>query len=316
MRSYRNDSCFPSVRDFIQIKQQQPDSKSSNSMTCRICLCEEEYPDHELIQPCQCAGSMKYIGLSCIKQWLHGKRHHKETQVVNSYIWKGLECELCKSPFKDLITGKNGNQINLLNFKIYEESMNYMVIESVTATTSKTIHVLNFDANPTIKVGRAQVAEVRITDISVSRHHSTLRLISDGSVTLSDNYSKFGTLLLLNKPLAIIPSHEGTYMQIGRTMLSINSKSRLTLLQKITCCSRLCKKRTRPIENNLHFEETHKFFPQEFTMMFNPGAIINAEKVGKMIKGDANLSVEHCELKQKSLLSQDDANSLSPRAQG
>jgi hypothetical protein len=51
-------------------------------------------------------------------------------------------------------------------------------------------------------------------------------------------------------------------------------------------------------------------------MMFNPGAIINAEKVGKMIKGDANLSVEHCELKQKSLLSQDDANSLSPRAQG
>jgi hypothetical protein len=29
---------------------------------------------------------------------------------------------------------------------MYEESKNYMVIESVTNTTSKTIHVINFDA--------------------------------------------------------------------------------------------------------------------------------------------------------------------------
>ena len=137
-----------------------------------------------------------------------------------------------------------------------------MVIESVTATTSKTIHVINFDANPTIKVGRAQVAEVRITDISVSRHHSTIRLCSDGTVSLNDNYSKFGTLLLLSKPLAIIPSQEGTYIQIGRTLLSMTSLSRLSFLQKISCCGRLChNKRTRPVENFLHYEETHKFFP-------------------------------------------------------
>lgn len=95
---------------------------------------------------------------------------------------------------------------------MFEESKNYAVIESVTNTTSKTIHVINFDASPVIKVGRAQVAEVRITDISVSRHHSNLRLCRDGSVSLNDNYSKFGTLLLLNKPLAVVPSLEGTYI--------------------------------------------------------------------------------------------------------
>jgi pSer/pThr/pTyr-binding forkhead associated (FHA) protein len=95
---------------------------------------------------------------------------------------------------------------------MFENSKNYMVIESVTSTTSKTIHVVNFDASPIIKVGRAQVAEVRITDISVSRHHSTFKLNWDGSVTLNDNYSKFGTLLLLNKPLVIMPSKEGTYI--------------------------------------------------------------------------------------------------------
>lgn len=78
-----------------------------------------------------------------------------------------------------------------------------MIIESVTQTTSKTIHVINFDARKSIKVGRAQIAEVRITDISVSRHHSNLILNMDGTVSLTDNYSKFGTLKLLRQPLAI-----------------------------------------------------------------------------------------------------------------
>lgn len=65
---------------------------------CRICLSEEEMPDHELISPCKCTGSMRYIGLSCLKEWLAGKRHCKETPIVNSYIWKNLECEICKHP--------------------------------------------------------------------------------------------------------------------------------------------------------------------------------------------------------------------------
>jgi pSer/pThr/pTyr-binding forkhead associated (FHA) protein len=49
-----------------------------------------------------------------------------------------------------------------------------MVIESVTNTTSKTIHVINFDIVPDVRVGRAQYVEVRITDISVSRYHASL----------------------------------------------------------------------------------------------------------------------------------------------
>ena len=160
-------------------------------------------PHHELISPCTCAGSMKYIGVSCLKEWLEGKRHQKETDVVNSYIWKGLECEICKTPFKETFRNRNGAEIQVLNYVIHENSNNYMVIESVTQTTSKTIHVINFDARPSVKVGRAQVAEVRITDISVSRHHSNLTLNVDGSVSVSDNYSKFGTLKLVRKPIQV-----------------------------------------------------------------------------------------------------------------
>lgn len=85
-----------------------------------------------------------------------------------------------------------------------------MIIESVTQTTSKTIHVINFDARKSIKVGRAQAVEVRITDISVSRHHSTLILNDDGTVSVTDNFSKFGTLKLLRQPLMVPCLKSGT----------------------------------------------------------------------------------------------------------
>ena len=70
-----------------------------------------------------------------------------------------------------------------------------MVIHSVTNTTSLTIHVINFTERKKIKVGRGQNAEVRITDISVSRFHSLIRLSKKGKVFVEDNQSKFGTLV-------------------------------------------------------------------------------------------------------------------------
>ena len=73
-----------------------------------------------------------------------------------------------------------------------------MIIESVTNTTSKTIHVINFEVVPDVRVGRAQYVEVRITDISVSRYHACLTWQKEhGIVTVEDNFSKFGTLKLV-----------------------------------------------------------------------------------------------------------------------
>jgi hypothetical protein len=87
---------------------------------------------------------MKYIHLTCLREWLEGKKHMKETPVVNSYIWKNLECEICKTSYSDTAKMKSGEVVSLLNFNIHEDAEMYMVIESVTNTTSKTIHVINF----------------------------------------------------------------------------------------------------------------------------------------------------------------------------
>jgi len=43
---------------------------------------------------------------------------------------------------------------SLLNFEIHDDADQYMIIESVTNSSSKTIHVVNFSAAPDIKVGR------------------------------------------------------------------------------------------------------------------------------------------------------------------
>lgn len=98
---------------------------------------------------------MKMIGVSCLKEWLESKKHCKETHVVNSYIWKLLECEICKTPLKDRVMRRDGSIINLLNYNMFPNSKNYMVLESVTNTTSKTIHVVNFEMCFNVKVGRA-----------------------------------------------------------------------------------------------------------------------------------------------------------------
>ena len=50
-----------------------------------------------------------------------------------------------------------------------------MVLESVTNNTSKVVHVINFAHTEEIKMGRGHDADVRITDISVSRLHAMIK---------------------------------------------------------------------------------------------------------------------------------------------
>ena len=182
---------------------------------CRICLSEDE-PGNRLIAPCKCVGSVKYIHLNCIQEWLEGKKHKKETDFVNSYIWRGLECEICKAFYNDIWTDpETGEETSLLKFDIHPDAEHYAIIESVTNSSSKTIHVINFSASQDIKVGRGSQCEVRITDVSVSRHHSTLELMhhnnGKGKITpylrVMDENSKFGTLVFVRKPIPL-PSNK------------------------------------------------------------------------------------------------------------
>jgi E3 ubiquitin-protein ligase DOA10 len=63
---------------------------------CRICLDEEEDETNPFITPCKCMGSMKFIHLKCLRNWLDSKRVSQKLEGVYSYYWEELVCELCK----------------------------------------------------------------------------------------------------------------------------------------------------------------------------------------------------------------------------
>ena len=81
----------------------------------------------------------------------------------------------------------------------------------------KSIHVIKLTGD-NITIGRGHESDVRINDISVSRSHACLKYDSNtGGLLLRDLRSKFGTLVLLKRPLTI--KERKIHLQIGRTYI-------------------------------------------------------------------------------------------------
>ncbi|RWS17032.1 hypothetical protein B4U79_17847 [Dinothrombium tinctorium] len=69
-----------------------------DEIACRICLRREQR--HNLITPCLCRGSLRYVHGLCLKQWI---------------LWSACyKCEICKAPFIGLRLYRHEN--SLLSF--------------------------------------------------------------------------------------------------------------------------------------------------------------------------------------------------------
>jgi hypothetical protein len=171
---------------------------------CRICLCEENATENQMISICKCAGTMQYIHVACLKEWIDSKKKFKRSERVTTYLWKGLTCELCKARFPDLIPLRDGLFQELVS---YEEPPNdYLVLESVTLQNLKIVHVIDMNHHKMVKIGRENDCDIKVTDISVSRYHAAIQKSKQKGekfFILLDNCSKFGTLSLLREPLLI-----------------------------------------------------------------------------------------------------------------
>ena len=87
----------------------------------------------------------------------------------------------------------------------------YMILESDIECPSKAVHIINFGYKKVYTVGRRINNDISISDISVSRNHSTFK-IEGNSVYLMDLDSKFGTFLKFNEPFKI--AKDGQIMPI------------------------------------------------------------------------------------------------------
>ena len=82
-----------------------------------------------------------------------------------------------------------------------------MILETVTNLQNqghKCIHKVNLNAKDDFfTIGRGKDSDIRISDISVSRLHAQIEKQENGDLVLYDNNSKFGTLILITKPIML-----------------------------------------------------------------------------------------------------------------
>ena len=178
---------------------------------------------------------MSHIHLECLREWLNSKRSKKITDNVSTYCWKALQCELCNVRFPSRVfpdgtsitdklnltqkqLKKMGDPIEILEYECPEKD--FLVIESVTLQNIRIIHVIVMKDKTFIKVGRGHDAEIRVTDISVSRFHAKINRSDLGEYYVEDNRSKFGTLIQLRRPF-LLEKNKMNYIQMGRSMIKV-----------------------------------------------------------------------------------------------
>lgn len=88
-----------------------------------------------------------------------------------------------------------------------------MILETLNKENNLTgaLHILNFDQENTyVNIGRGSESDIRISDISVSRCHTKIKLGSEGFF-VEDNKSKFGTLVRVREGLTV--ESEAVFLQ-------------------------------------------------------------------------------------------------------
>lgn len=149
---------------------------------------------------------MKYIHLKWLTEWLESKKESKDGVHFKSFLWDTIFCELCKEEFKSSIYSK-GRRISLLGYDVPKQG-NFLVLEAINTEEImkkkiKIIHIVDFKDLDGIILGRGNEAHVKISDISISRTHAYLRVINN-EIWIEDSNSKFGSLVIQNKPSKFI----------------------------------------------------------------------------------------------------------------
>ena len=68
------------------------------SPLCRVCFSKQlNIEINPLISPCRCIGSMQFIHLLCLYEWILNKSIITKSEHCIIYSWQSLECELCKT---------------------------------------------------------------------------------------------------------------------------------------------------------------------------------------------------------------------------
>ncbi|EZG89040.1 putative zinc finger/FHA domain protein [Gregarina niphandrodes] len=184
---------------------------------CRICLTEGAEENNPLVRACHCKGSIMYVHLECLRQWVNGRLNLSEDLSRACCFVRQIQCELCKATFPSFVTSK-GERLPVV--KIPQLQSPFIVLENMVGPVNKGVHLCSLAQKKECKLGRGHESDVRIADVSISRWHATIKY-SEGQFNLEDHSSKFGTLVALRRPVIMDSLVERLSVQIGRTVMDL-----------------------------------------------------------------------------------------------
>lgn len=220
LRGISDNEVDDNTQDSEEFDLEIPNERES--AVCKICLTSDVEEGNPLISPCKCAGSMKFIHLQCLRHWIDSRMLSRCTENCITHSWKSIDCEICKSLFPLTVEGV-GKATDLL--QISKPDAPFLLLEGVgnDKNSNRGVHLISVIGNGGVTLGRGHEADVRISDISVSRCHATIKFI-DGVFVIEDNNSKFGTLVKYDNKL-VIKQANSAVVQIGRTVVSLSTKA-------------------------------------------------------------------------------------------
>ena len=228
---------FDKKKNNINNKIPSKKTKKKNNPICRICYGDESTENDPLISPCICKGSLKYIHYKCLKNWFDSKiekellidSNDNDNDII-TYNRKDISCELCKEKLPDYIK-HNGKIYNITFYKPNFEQ--FIVLESMKANKDKIkyIHLISFDNKSEICIGRSNICELSMNELTISRCHCIIHK-RYGDLYLEDNNSKYGTLVLVQNNNMIINDLMPLKLQINQTYI----KLKINIPFYLKCC--------------------------------------------------------------------------------
>lgn len=180
-----------------------------------------------LIAICKCKNFWHF---KCLKNYfkdLMEKNNENENTIKYHEVmtFKNFQCQKCKNqyPIKFKLPGVD-KIFELIEIK-EPKDCNYMILESLDKENdeySKSIHIIKFKNNgEPLTIGRDNDNDIIVRDISISRHHAIIRFNNlSGKVMIQNWKSKFGTLILVKKPITILDKK--ICLQVGKTYIEAN----------------------------------------------------------------------------------------------
>ena len=167
---------------------------------CYICYDEGEV-GNPLINPCQCAGSVKYVHLNCLQRWIQPEG----SSAVNTH------CPVCKVRYPEKTQAMMVRPPAIL----LESWSNHR--------TLKLRHWVSFAQHGSASLGRfVDHNDVVIPDHSVSGEHALI-VHGNDEFWLHDRESSNGSFIRLCAPLRLTFG-ESLHLKMGKSLLCLQAK--------------------------------------------------------------------------------------------